>query len=64
MSAGPVGITCVGAVIILPVIRHLRSDRDAIIAGALAGPLAMLPAIIFFVCMCPFYPQILGEALP
>jgi len=54
----------VGAVIILPVIRHLRSDRDAIIAGALAGPLAMLPAIIFFVCMCPFYPQILGEALP
>ena len=54
----------IGAVVILPVVRHMRSDRDAIAAGLLAGPLAMLPAIIFFVCMCAFYPQILNETLP
>jgi uncharacterized membrane protein YkvI len=54
----------VGAVIILPVLRHLRGNRDALIAGALAGPLAMIPALLFFICMIAFYPQIAGEALP
>lgn len=54
----------VGAVVILPVMRHLRSTRDAVTAGLLAGPLAMLPAIIFFVCMCAFYPQIQDATLP
>src|SRR5690606_3400361 len=33
----------VGAVIILPVLRHLTSQRDAVIAGMVAGPLTMLP---------------------
>jgi uncharacterized membrane protein YkvI len=54
----------IGAVVILPVVRHMTSNRDAVRAGLLAGPLAMLPAIIFFVCMCAFYPQIRGETLP
>lgn len=58
------GYNIVGAVIILPVLRHLRSDRDAIIAGLAAGPLAMLPALIFFACMTGFMPAIAGEALP
>jgi uncharacterized membrane protein YkvI len=54
----------VGAVIILPVLRHLRGRRDAMIAGLLAGPLAMLPALLFFVCMIAYYPQIGAEPLP
>ena len=54
----------IGAVVVLPVTRHMTSSRDAIIAGALAGPLAMAPAIIFFVGMCAFYPRIQSEALP
>jgi uncharacterized membrane protein YkvI len=54
----------VGAVIILPVLRHLRSDKNALIAGALAGPLAMIPALLFFVCMMAYYPQIGSEPLP
>jgi len=58
------GYNIVGAVIILPVVRHLTSNADAVKAGLLAGPLAMLPAIIFFVCMCAFYPQIKSETLP
>jgi uncharacterized membrane protein YkvI len=41
----------VGAIMILPVTRHLQSDRDAIVAGLLAGPMAMIPALLFFICM-------------
>ncbi len=54
----------VGAVIILPVLRHLTSRRDAVIAGLLCGPLAMLPALLFLVCMVGYYPGIAAEALP
>jgi uncharacterized membrane protein YkvI len=54
----------VGAVVILPVLRHLKSRRDAVIAGVLCGPLAMLPALLFLVCMVAFYPGIATEALP
>ena len=54
----------IGAVVILPVVRHLTSDRDAVVAGLIAGPLAMLPAILFFTCMIAFYPAIGGETLP
>jgi len=58
------GYNIVGAVIILPVLRHLTSNRDAIIAGALCGPLAMIPAFLFFICMVAYYPEISAEALP
>lgn len=58
------GYNIVGAVVILPVLRHLTSNRDAVIAGALAGPLAMIPAVLFFVCMVAYYPDIRAEALP
>ncbi len=54
----------VGAVIILPMLRHLTSQRDAVIAGVIAGPLAMLPAILFFVAMMAYYPAIGAETLP
>lgn len=54
----------VGAVIILPVLRHLTSQRDAVVAGLIAGPLTMLPAILFFVAMMAFYPAIGAETLP
>jgi uncharacterized membrane protein YkvI len=54
----------VGAVIILPATRHLTCRRDAVVAGLLAGPLAMAPAMIFFLCMAAFYPQIQSAVLP
>jgi uncharacterized membrane protein YkvI len=54
----------VGAIVILPVTRHLTSNRDAITAGLIAGPLAMLPALMFFVCMTAFLPHMADEALP
>jgi len=54
----------IGAVVILPVLRHLTSTRDAVVAGLIAGPLAMAPAILFFTCMIAFYPGIGAETLP
>ena len=54
----------VGAVIILPVLRHQRSAREAAIAGIIAGPLAMLPAILFLVAMVGFYPAVADATLP
>lgn len=54
----------IGAVVILPVLRHLTGTRDAVVAGLIAGPLAMAPAILFFVCMIAFYPAIGAETLP
>jgi len=54
----------VGAVVILPVLRHLTSRRDAILSGLIAGPLAMLPALLFFICMIAFYPAIAQQTLP
>jgi uncharacterized membrane protein YkvI len=58
------GYNVVGAVIVLPMLRHLRGHRDALVAGVLAGPLAMIPALLFFVCMIAYFPQIGKEVLP
>ena len=53
-----------GAVVILPVVRHFLSSRDAVVAGLVAGPLAMLPAMLFFTCMVAYYPEIASATLP
>jgi uncharacterized membrane protein YkvI len=58
------GYNIFGAVVILPVVRHMTSRRDALVAGLLAGPMAMLPAILFFICMVAYYPQITSVPLP
>jgi uncharacterized membrane protein YkvI len=58
------GYNVMGAVVILPVLRHLTSQKDAVIAGLLAGFLGMLPAILFFICMMAYYPTIGAVTLP
>jgi uncharacterized membrane protein YkvI len=58
------GYNILGAVVILPVTRHMLSRRDAVVAGLLAGPLAMAPALLFFICMIAYYPEIGAQALP
>jgi uncharacterized membrane protein YkvI len=58
------GYNIIGAVVILPVLRHLSSDRDAVIAGTIAGPLTMFPALLFFIAMVAFYPEVQGATLP
>lgn len=58
------GYNIIGAVVILPVMRHMTGRRDAVIAGTVAGPLAMIPALLFFICMVAYYPEVANETLP
>jgi uncharacterized membrane protein YkvI len=54
----------IGAIVVLPVVRHLTGRRDALIAGAICGPLTMLPALLFFVAAVAFYPAVMDATLP
>jgi uncharacterized membrane protein YkvI len=58
------GYNAVAAVVILPVLRHIHSQRDAVIAGIIAGPLAMAPGLFFFLSMIAWYPEVGQSALP
>lgn len=58
------GYNIIGAVVILPVLRHLVRDRDAVAAGIIAGPLTMIPALLFFIPMVAFYPEVQSATLP
>jgi uncharacterized membrane protein YkvI len=50
--------------IILFCVRHMRSRQDALTAGALAGPLVMIPALLFYLAMAATWPAILDAAVP
>lgn len=54
----------IAVIAVLPTLRHLRSKKDALLSGLVAGPLAMLPAILFFIGMIAFYPDIGRQTLP
>ncbi|MBT5072922.1 MAG: hypothetical protein HOJ34_01890 [Kordiimonadaceae bacterium] len=56
------GLACMPAVLFC--IRHLKTRKQAITAGLLAGPIAMIPALLFFIVMCGYYPEIIDEPLP
>ena len=58
------GYNVVGAVLILAALRHQRDRRDAVVSGLLCGPLAMAPAIVFFVCLSAFGAEMRGQTLP
>lgn len=45
-------------------IRHIRTRGEAIGAGLLAGPIAMIPAFLFFVAMVALYPGIVDVEVP
>lgn len=45
-------------------LRAHRSRRDALVAGALTGPIAMIPALLFTLAMIGEYPAILAERVP
>lgn len=45
-------------------IRHLARRRETLVAGALAGPLGMLPGVVFYIAMMGAYREIGAQALP
>ena len=59
-----VGFNLATIPIILFCCAHMQSRRDALLAGAFAGPLAMIPAFLLFLPMIASYPGILSAAVP
>jgi uncharacterized membrane protein YkvI len=45
-------------------VRHFGCRRDALVAGALAGPMGMLPGVLFYVAMMGWQLEIADQALP
>ena len=52
------------AVTVFFCVRILKTRREALIAGSLAGPITMLPGMLFFVAMMGYYPEINEAPLP
>jgi len=53
--------------VIPPVLAALRlheTRRETLIAGALTGPIAMIPGLLFFLPMIGMYPEIVDAAVP
>jgi uncharacterized membrane protein YkvI len=44
--------------------RYQQQRRESLIAGALAGPVAMLPGMLFFITMLARYPEIAAAPIP
>ncbi|HLF30949.1 MAG TPA: hypothetical protein VI566_07965 [Xanthomonadales bacterium] len=43
---------------------HIARRKEAFIAGALAGPILMIPAVLFFIAMLAHYPAIMERPVP
>lgn len=49
---------------ILFCVRHVETRKEALTAGFLAGPIAILPGFLFLVAMAGHYPEIADETVP
>ncbi len=45
-------------------IRHLKRPRETLVAGFLAGPLGMLPGVLFYIAMIGYHRELADVALP
>lgn len=45
-------------------LRHLKGRKDAVTAGLLAGPIAIVPGVFLFIAMLAYYPDIGGQTVP
>ena len=46
------------------VTRHFKTRNDAFVAGALCGPLVILPGVAIFLMLLPFHPEIIDVSIP
>lgn len=58
------GYNLAGVVAVFFCLRHAVSRRDAVGAGLLGGPIAMLPGMLFFVALMAHYPEIGQASVP
>jgi uncharacterized membrane protein YkvI len=45
-------------------LNHLESRKEALIAGLLGGPIAIIPGLMFYVAVVGFYPEVLPVEIP
>ena len=45
-------------------IRHVKTRREALTAGVLAGPIAIVPGFMFLIVMAGHYPEIASQVVP
>ena len=58
------GYNLASAIVAMMAVRHLRSSREAVQSGLLAGVIGMAPALLFFVAAVPHWPGIVSEVVP
>ena len=49
---------------VLFTIRHQQHRKEALTAGVLVGPIAIIPGFFFYMAMMGLYPQVLSETVP
>ena len=59
-----VGYNIAALPLILFCVRHMQNRQDAVLAGALAGPLAMIPALVFYLALVAGSDQLATAAVP
>jgi uncharacterized membrane protein YkvI len=45
-------------------LNHIETRREAIVAGLLGGPIAIIPGFLFYIAVIGFYPEILPVEIP
>lgn len=58
------GYNIAAIALVLFTARNVTSRREALLAGALGGPLAMLPGALFFIAMMAYHPHVDRQVLP
>jgi len=58
------GINLAAAPAVLFGVKHIQNRREAVWAGALAGPIAMTPGLLFYTVLLSQYPQVLDQEVP
>jgi len=58
------GINLAAAPAVLFGLKHIQKRRESIWAGVLAGPIAMIPALLFYSILLSQYPQVLAQEVP
>lgn len=58
------GFNLLAVIAVLPFVRSLETRKEAVWAGALCGPLAIIPGLLFLYVLSAFYPEIRIATLP
>jgi uncharacterized membrane protein YkvI len=58
------GYNLAGLSVMLFVVRHIQSRRQAVTAGFIAGGIAMFPGMLIYTALLAYYPSIVDESIP